>query len=80
MSSEAGEAGKRGVSPEDDLSDSSQENGLDNNTNQREMERDISRDSGPYENLTPEILSNVYSKSGLNSLRKILTNGQTTNV
>ena len=80
MSSEAGEAGKRGVSPEDDLSDSSQETGLDNNTNQREMERDISRDSGPYENLTPEILSNVYSKSGLNSLRKILTNGQTTNV
>ena len=80
MSSSPGETGKRGVSP-GDLSDSSQENCLDNNnSHQSERQRDSTRDSGPYENLTPEILSNVYSKSGLNSLRKILTNGQTTNV
>lgn len=40
------------------------------------------RDSGPYENVTDqtEILSGLYTKTGLNSLRKILTNGQTTNV
>ena len=83
MSSEPGETGKRGVSPDGDLTDSSQENCLDNNNTsqrERERERDSTRDSGPYENLTPEILSNVYTKSGLNSLRKILTNGQTTNV
>ena len=66
-------SGQRGGSVEEELSDSSQENCLDNNNHLRE------RDS-TYENLTPEILSNVYSKSGLNSLRKILTNGQTTNV
>ena len=71
------EPGKRGGSPED-LSDSSEEICLDNTNNLRD--RDRARDSGPYENLTPEILSNVYSKTGLNSLRKILTNGQTTNV
>ena len=40
------------------------------------------RDSGPYENVTEqtELLSNLYTKTGLHSLRKILTNGQTTNV
>ena len=70
-------SGQRGGSVEEELSDSSQENCLDNNNHLTEIGRE--RDS-TYENLTPEILSNVYSKSGLNSLRKILTNGQTTNV
>ena len=40
------------------------------------------RDSGPYENVTPDQadLLSLRDKQGLQSLRRILTNGQTTNV
>ena len=79
---------------EAEMSDSS--NILENLAEDREEEDDICdhpdlghrdlvysvRDSGPYENVTSdnsELLS-LHDKQGLQSLRRILTNGQTTNV
>ena len=78
------------VTEEGELSDSS--NNLENLAEDNEDisdrpdlgHRDVLdnvRVSGPYENVTdtPEILS-LHDKQGLQSLRRILTNGQTTNV